>query len=776
MRNLRAIFGMLAAILLSVASASAEQAATIQWQQSLLSWDATTLHAEYDDYDPMAIGERTILPSRTYYIELFAGEYPEMITADADTATMVRSGAGIDPWAYLATSDSIPYHTFIESPSTLLRLGSAPVVVDEVVEIEDNRYARVLLFPVIIDGESNMTSIASLRLRIGTRPVDSIDLLTRTDFDLLRQSANPSLSAGSPSVSTVEYLILTSAALSQSFQRLADYKSATGYSAEVVLIEDIVGSSSGRDDAEKLREYFKLFYQSGGKYVLLGGDETVLPLRYTYHYATEPPVAPERLQVCDLYFADLTGHWDVDNDGVWGERIEDQADFTPELLVGRLPFNTAEEVSRYTDKLIAYETNPGNGNREYLQRAFFYSSDQMRDYSRGGQHGRIARAYPGYFDIDTTLGVESQAGNDANPVNITADITIDSLSSGYGIVNIIAHGSNDAFVVRTSGYNLWPKSLFQTDPPGAGHGDDDSLVRNNRVGLYYSLACDNGGFDFDQPPFEYMDPNLVQSLLSLDSAGAIAFVAYSRWGWVGSSHLLQKAFFDSLFAHPERPAVEAMSASKSVYYFYRDLVMGQNYYGDPTLRIYTRVPDSLDISLQISADGISVYVTTGGHPADGCQLTVSGPDGVYERLTCDADGHALVTAVMDYDKTYTIAAARPGATVTLQEFSPAIVTAVDSEDELLPSTTALGQNYPNPFNPSTIIAFDLPKRTAVTLTVYNVMGQQVASLVDNIMPAGRHTVKWDATTESGSHAASGVYLYRLQADQSSQVRKMILLR
>jgi len=83
----------------------------------------------------------------------------------------------------------------------------------------------------------------------------------------------------------------------------------------------------------------------------------------------------------------------------------------------------------------------------------------------------------------------------------------------------------------------------------------------------------------------------------------------------------------------------------------------------------------------------------------------------------------------------------------------------------------LNQNYPNPFNPTTEIAFDLPNKTDVKLSIFNILGQKVATLVDKNMLAGSYTVQWDA-----GEAATGVYFYKLEADNFTETRKMMLLK
>jgi hypothetical protein len=93
------------------------------------------------------------------------------------------------------------------------------------------------------------------------------------------------------------------------------------------------------------------------------------------------------------------------------------------------------------------------------------------------------------------------------------------------------------------------------------------------------------------------------------------------------------------------------------------------------------------------------------------------------------------------------------------------------EEEVIPTEFALMQNYPNPFNPTTNIKFALPKESNVTMRVYNVLGEEVATLVNKVMPAGFHTVNFDA-----SRLSNGMYIYRIEADNFVSVKKMLLVK
>jgi hypothetical protein len=109
-----------------------------------------------------------------------------------------------------------------------------------------------------------------------------------------------------------------------------------------------------------------------------------------------------------------------------------------------------------------------------------------------------------------------------------------------------------------------------------------------------------------------------------------------------------------------------------------------------------------------------------------------------------------------------------GVVFWIKEFS---ITDLEDLDHLLPQVFTLEQNFPNPFNPSTMINYQLPMTNEVDLSIYNLLGQKVATLVSEKQQAGHHQVEWDA-----SGFASGVYYYRIQAGEFVDVKKMILLR
>jgi fibronectin type 3 domain-containing protein len=174
-------------------------------------------------------------------------------------------------------------------------------------------------------------------------------------------------------------------------------------------------------------------------------------------------------------------------------------------------------------------------------------------------------------------------------------------------------------------------------------------------------------------------------------------------------------------------------------------------------------------------------------------------------LALDAQGQVAGIGLSDATGAYVINAVAPGvvtviadqagytsgqtmATVVANNFSvnnvnitliPATPTSV-SGTGVMPKTFALEQNYPNPFNPSTKISYALPVQSVVTLKIFNVLGQEVATLFNGAAAAGSYDIVWNGKDNSGKSVASGVYLYKLQANagstEFSQVRKMVLMK
>ena len=96
--------------------------------------------------------------------------------------------------------------------------------------------------------------------------------------------------------------------------------------------------------------------------------------------------------------------------------------------------------------------------------------------------------------------------------------------------------------------------------------------------------------------------------------------------------------------------------------------------------------------------------------------------------------------------------------------------------DMIPLTYALYNAYPNPFNPVTTLRYDLPENALVTITIYNMMGRKVNTLVSNHQTTGNKSIQWNATNSVGQTVSAGMYFYSIQAGEFRQTKKMVLLK
>jgi endonuclease/exonuclease/phosphatase family metal-dependent hydrolase len=167
----------------------------------------------------------------------------------------------------------------------------------------------------------------------------------------------------------------------------------------------------------------------------------------------------------------------------------------------------------------------------------------------------------------------------------------------------------------------------------------------------------------------------------------------------------------------------------------------------------------VDIGKSATIQGTLIAPNAQVHFSNGCKL---------KGAVCAGDGISV------------------NAGVTFNFHSPGVLTKfADEESEGEESEVGkqspvtsyqLEQNYPNPFNPTTVISFQLPVNSEVTLTIYNMNGQLVKKLIAGEMNAGRHNVMWDAKDDRGQQVASGVYLYVIKAGSFTAQRKLVLMK
>jgi hypothetical protein len=165
-------------------------------------------------------------------------------------------------------------------------------------------------------------------------------------------------------------------------------------------------------------------------------------------------------------------------------------------------------------------------------------------------------------------------------------------------------------------------------------------------------------------------------------------------------------------------------------------------------------------------------------------LRGNSPNGGFEKVTADMiPGQGTSSSLVNYqftdpnvkwDKTYYY---------KIQEISTQFMDTSKTFYGPLSVTTGkapdkfdLSQNYPNPFNPRTEIAYKITEASKVTIKIYNLLGKEIKTLVDNDLPAGIYKAEWDGTDEFGSDTPSGLYLYRITAGDQSEMHRMTKMK
>jgi hypothetical protein len=139
------------------------------------------------------------------------------------------------------------------------------------------------------------------------------------------------------------------------------------------------------------------------------------------------------------------------------------------------------------------------------------------------------------------------------------------------------------------------------------------------------------------------------------------------------------------------------------------------------------------------------------------------PDNNVLAIAIDVSGNKWIGTVFGGLAVY-----KEGGIVSVQE--------INNLNSGIPKKFALEQNYPNPFNPVTVIQFEIPKASEVKITIYNILGERIKTLVSGYVPAGSSSIRWDSTNEAGIRVSSGMYLYQMTAGNTVITRRMILIK
>jgi hypothetical protein len=371
--------------------------------------------------------------------------------------------------------------------------------------------ASVLVSParLLPDGDLEMAvrGTLSLRWRDGPAPTEPACRSAVLGEVLRRVAANPAdverfaPPARPAADSDVEYLVVADEDYAADMQPLLDLHASRGRSTGLLTVQEATSGFPGSDDAERLRNAISHYRQNlGTAFVLLAGDETLVPDRLVY---TRCENVPPEYAPCDLYFSDLDGNWDANGDGIYGQ-ADDGMDLFDDVILGRALFDDHATAQIFVDRTVAYQAAPPGGG--WSRRALLCGAVLFEEIGYTGARGAdsIAAALP--LDWSVTKAYQPLGGDGI-------DTHIPVLQDGTAWNYYAGHGND-----RGIFWSETPMTMMTTWLA-------DTLRNGQRAGVHTSIACHPGDFRDGRC--------CAERLLQCPTGGAVSVTFNTTYGWEG---------------------------------------------------------------------------------------------------------------------------------------------------------------------------------------------------------------------------------------------------
>lgn len=514
--------------------------------------------------------------------------------------------------------------------------------------------------PFVYDAqEKNLYFIDSIELDItlGDNQSDSImrqvgaGRYVRTDPGVLKSfvknaNAVDSLLAMRPDANDVEekidYVIITRRSLVSSFEPLLKWKRMKGLYSRIITMEDIESDYEGDGIQLKLKNCLYKFYRNNGlQYVLLGGDDTVVPVRGCYGQVktSEDGNGNSIYKIdstipTDLYYACFGKNfgWDANGNGIYGE-TDDNISLSPSIYVTRVPVRSPEDVTAFVDKLLRYEKGlHWNNNILMCGNDLGYSTSAQKSDSEEKGDELYSKYIKPYWDgtrvrfYDTCTDFPTGADYALNAKNLKYQMSL-----GYSFMDMITHGMQNFFTLEDGVYYI-----------------DEGMSQNNSGStIITTTACLTNAFDMAYEGGA-VDPCLSESLIRNPSSGVVAYLGCSRVNWFNYLSLYYSAdfqyevqFYKNLFSYNSMggrnygtvvaAAKATMISSSLEYREERWVQFGLNPIGDPEMPVYTSAPKQFD-ELKFVHSEHSMAIETGGPRCRICIMSADDTGASYYEV------------------------------------------------------------------------------------------------------------------------------------------------
>ena len=598
---------------------------------------------------------------------------------------------------------------------------------------------------------------------------------------------------------TAPCVIITPDEFFNAFQPYADWLTDRGIRTCLISPQTIYNYFNGRDNAEEIRNYIKHCYQNaGGTYFILGGDDYFLPVRYGIPYESVQPgqqVYENDSVPCDMYFSDLSGEWNAENNGqgddYWGEIIDDDADRFPEVYVGRITAYNVDEVNQWVDKVLNYEISPGNIGDDFITASWIYNHDLG--------HSSAWQNFPAQFNNHHHFFENPYAYPTA----------FNELNSGYGFVNVDCHGNIGDLRTRNI-ENDYSYIYSYYDSPNGYNMGLNQLSNQNQYYISYSWGCHTAAYDCHAHTHPHYpsgsDTCIADGFVdAYANRGASAYVGHTRSTLTGESKYFQEKFYEALFI-PEYPDGEnigrpysllgvAVAISKCVYegawyaLSVRQGCYAQNLFGSPATEAWTNIPGYMRVShprriwvgvqtqftVTVRDAGTNDYVPY-------AKVCLNKPEDIYEvgltdlygQITFRITPHSIgtlkvtVTRIHNYEEDYI--QYYPSRTTCRVYDEGSGGEQASGSDKILPTVLCITE-MPTILKKNALMKFGIPRQGDISISVYSAIGSRVKILrKDKVLP-GYYREKMDV-----KELSSGVYFIVLKQDNDKVTKKFLLIK
>jgi len=412
--------------------------------------------------------------------------------------------------------------------------------------------------------------------------------LIKDETDVLNKIDNPETISTYPinqifnsqSINEIDMLIITNEDLKNSFRDLKNYHDEEGIKTEIITLSDI-----GGEDPETIRDYIREVYmESGIEYVLMGGDDGIVPLKELWVYGLDEETTPYTTNMpSDIYYSNLDGPFNYDNDNKWGEPNDGEngndIDLYAEVYIGRATVDNKDEVENFIDKTISQlESHQENDPylKEYLQ-----PGENLGDYGIASWAGNYLDQIIDESSDDgyQTIGIPSDV------YNIETMYDREDTWSKNDIIERI--NNNNIFVINHDGHSNTYYNMR------LGY-DDVFELTNEKTSFIYSQGCNSGGFDAE---------NCIAEAFTVKTKyAAFAGIWNARFGWFwaystdGDSQRYHREFWDAVFGEniPEIGKANQDSKEDNIFLIERSCMRWcyyqLNLFGDPSISFYYNKP------------------------------------------------------------------------------------------------------------------------------------------------------------------------------------------